>query len=136
MDTERSFPTLTPYIVVKGAEAAIDFYQKALGATVREVMKGEDGKIMNAQLDIGDSVLMLNDEFPDYGVFAPGPDAPNFVTIHISSKSIDADFQRALDAGATVTMPLENQFWGDRYGQFRCPFGHHWSMGQAVSELG
>ena len=135
METPRSFPTLTPYIVVKGAEAAIEFYQKALGATVREVMKTPDDKVMNAQLEIGDSVLMLNDEFPDYGSFGPSPDAPSAVTIHISSKNIDADFQRAVDAGAIVTMPLENMFWGDRYGQFKCPFGHSWSMGQPISEI-
>lgn len=127
------FPTLTPYIVVRDAAAAIAFYEKALGATTRDVAKSDDGqKIMNAQLVIGDSVLMLNDEFPDYDCYGPKPGENIPVTIHISSKNIDADWQRAVDAGVEVTMPLADMFWGDRYGQFRCPFGHKWSMGQRI----
>ncbi|MCW5936913.1 MAG: VOC family protein [Fimbriimonadaceae bacterium] len=130
----NQFPTLTPYLVVDDAMAAIDFYQKALGAQVVDVMKGEDGKVMNAQLKVGDSMLMLNDEYPDYGALGPKHYSGSSVTIHISSKAVDADFQRAVDAGATVTMPLEDQFWGDRYGQFIDPFGHKWSMGQNAEE--
>lgn len=129
---EGTFPTLTPYIVVKDAAAAIAFYEKALGAKVRDVSNGPDGKVMNAQLVIGDSVLMLNDEYPEYGSTAPAPGDRVFVTIHISSKSVDADWQRAVDAGVQVTMPLEDMFWGDRYGQFTCPFGYKWSMSQRV----
>ena len=133
--TEDDYPTLTPYIVVKGADAAIEFYQKAFGAEVIEVMRGEDGKVMNAQLKFGTSVLMLNDEYPEYGSFAPAKDVPLPFSIHIRSFAVDADFQKAIDAGATVAMPLENQFWGDRFGMLTDPFGHKWSLGQPVSEL-
>jgi uncharacterized glyoxalase superfamily protein PhnB len=131
---EDYFPTLTPYIVVRDAQAAIAFYEKALGARTRNVAKDENGKVMNAQLVIGDSVLMLNDEFPDWGSVGPQPGDRIPFTIHISSKDIDADWERAVDAGVEVTMELENQFWGDRYGQFTCPFGYRWSMGQKIGE--
>lgn len=132
---QREFPTLTPYIVVKDATTAIKFYEAAFGATAREVSHTPDGKVMNAQLVIGDSVLMINDEFPDYGVFGPKEGEKVPVTLHIRSHTIEADFARAVEAGATVTMPLENQFWGDRYGQVKDPFGHNWSMGQPIAEL-
>ncbi len=129
------FPTLTPYLVVSNAEKAIEFYVKALGAISREVMKSEDGKVMNAQLEIGTSVLMLNDEFPDWGVFGPKEGETVHMTIHIRSHNIQADWDRAIAAGATETTPLADQFWGDRYGQFSDPFGYKWSMGQPLSEL-
>jgi PhnB protein len=130
---EDYFPTLTPYLVVRDAQAAIAFYEKAFGAKTRNVSKSEGGdKVMNAQLVIGDSVLMLNDEFPDYGSVGPQPGDRIPFTIHINSKNVDADWQRAVDAGVEVTMPLELQFWGDKYGQFVCPFGYRWSMGQKM----
>jgi uncharacterized glyoxalase superfamily protein PhnB len=133
LQDHESFNTLTPYIIVKDAMAAIAFYEKALGAQLRgEAMKGPDGKVMNAQLVIGDSVLMLNDEFPDYGALAPRDGQSVFVTIHIRSEDIESDWKRAVDAGVTVTMPLEDQFWGDRYGQFTDPFGYSWSIGQKI----
>jgi PhnB protein len=130
--TETYFTTLTPYIVVRDAKAAMAFYEKALGAKTRNVANTPDGKVMNAQLVIGDSVLMLNDEFPDYGALGPQQGERMPVTIHINSKDIEADWQRAIDAGAEVTMPLADQFWGDRYGQFKDPFGYSWSMGQKI----
>jgi len=134
MSNEESFNTLTPSIVVSDGMGAIAFYEKALGAQLRgEAMKGEDGKVMNAQLVIGDSVLMLNDEFPNYGVFAPKDGQSVYVTIHIRSEDIDNDWRRAVNAGMTVKMPLEDQFWGDRYGQFTCPFGYNWSIGQKIA---
>jgi len=130
------FPTLTPYLVVDGAKAAIEFYQKALGAEVVDVSYVPNTEqVMNAQLRIGDSMLMLNDEFPDWGSVGPKKIGGSAVTIHISSKNIDADFQRAIDAGAEVTMPLADMFWGDRYGSFVDPFGHKWSMGQHMRDL-
>lgn len=129
---EGFFPTLTPYIVVRNADEAIEFYEKAFGAKTRSVARGEDGKVMNAQLVFGNSVLMLNDEFPDYDCPAPGANDRIFTTIHISCTDIDNQWQQAVDAGAEVVMPLENQFWGDRYGQLKCPFGYSWSMGQKV----
>ena len=133
---DEQFPSLTPYIIVRNAQQAIDFYAKALGAEARSVSKMPNGdKIMNAQLQIGDSVLMLNDEFPEWGALGPSADSNLPVTLHINSKDVDADFRRAVDAGMEVTMPLENMFWGDRYGQLKCPFGYKWSMGQKVADL-
>ncbi|MCE9558035.1 MAG: VOC family protein [Armatimonadetes bacterium] len=129
------FPTLTPYIVVRDGAAAIAFYEKAFGAVARDIAHTPDGKIMNAQLQVGDSVLMLNDEFPDYGVLAPQPGERVHTTLHISSQSVDEDFQRAIDAGAEVTMPLADMFWGDRYGALTDPFGYKWSMGQKMRDL-
>ena len=134
MMDESAFTTLTPYIVVRDAKAAIEFYKRAFGAVARSVMDTPDGKVMNAQLVIGDSVLMLNDEFPDFGAVGPQPGERMPVCIHISCKDIEAEWKRAVDAGAVVTMPLADQFWGDRYGQFTCPFGYHWSMGQKINK--
>ena len=131
----RVFRTVTPSLVVKSSEDAIEFYKNAFGAEVREVQKGEDGKVMNAQIVIGDSVVMMNDEFPEWGVLAPAKDVPLPFTLHFRSYSIDADFQRAVDAGAVVSMPLDNMFWGDRYGQVVDPFGYRWSIGQPIDEL-
>ncbi len=135
LSSQHVFPTLTPYIVVSNAQEAIAFYQEALGAVARNVALTPDGsKVMNAQLVIGDSVLMINDEFPDYGSFGPQPGDKIFVTIHIQSKDIDADWARAEKAGVQVTMPLADMFWGDRYGQFTCRYGYKWSMGQRIHE--
>lgn len=112
----------------------MEWYQKALGATVLDVSHVPDtDKIMNAQLMIGNSRLMLNDEFPDYGALGPKKTGSTSVTIHIESDDIDNDWQRIVDAGAEVTMPLDNMFWGMRYGQFKDPFGHSWSIGQQTS---
>lgn len=130
------FPTLTPYIVVANATEAIAWYEKALGAVARNVMHTPDHRVMNAQLVIGDSILMLNDEFPDYGSFAPKPGDKLTFTIHMTVKAdIDAMFQQAIEAGATVTMPLADMFWGDRYGSFTDPFGYSWSMGQKTRDM-
>ena len=129
------FPRLTPYIVVHNAKEAIDFYQRALGAEVVEVMEHE-GKVMNAQLKFGDSMLMLNDEYPEYGTVSAKTMGMNPVTIHVLSHDIDNEFQRAVDAGCEVTMPLADMFWGDRFGTLLDPFGYKWSFGQALSELG
>ena len=124
------FPRLTPYIVVHNATEAIEFYQKAFGAEVVEVMKTDDGqKVMNAQLRFGDSMLMLNDEFPDWGAVGAKTMGMNPVTIHISCEDVDQEFQQAVDAGCTVKMPLEDMFWGDRYGQLEDPYGYKWSLG-------
>ncbi|CAN5458359.1 VOC family protein [soil metagenome] len=130
------FNTLTPYLTVDGAQAAIDFYQKALGAEVVSVsqMPGSD-TILNAQLKIGDSMLMLNDEFPDFGALGPKKIGATAVTVHIYVDDVDAAWQRAMDAGVEVTMPLADQPWGDRYGSFKDPFGHSWSMASHKEEV-
>jgi PhnB protein len=126
------FRTVTPYLTVNGASAAIDWYKKALGAKElrRDAVPG--GMIMNAQIRIGDSIVMLSDNFPKPGS-PPDVLGTSPVTIHLYSKNVDKLWQQAVDAGAKVTMPIDNMFWGERYGQLTDPFGHKWSMSQQIS---
>ena len=124
----EGFHSLTPYLVVRDAAKAIEFYKKAFGAEVREVHNSPDGKVMNADLKIGDSVLLLADEFPGAQCRSPQSVGGTTTTIHIYVEDVDAWFNRAISAGATVLMPVMDMFWGDRYGQLKDPFGHHWSL--------
>jgi len=132
------FHAITPHLVLKGASEAIDFYKRAFGA--KEVSRlpfpGPDGtmKVGHAELQIGDSRLFLADEFPDYGSLGPaGGRSP--VTIHVYVTDADAAFAQAVEAGATVAMPLADMFWGDRYGKLVDPFGHHWSVAEHLEDL-
>jgi len=124
------FHTITPHLLVREAHRAIEFYKQAFGAEVLHVAPAPDGKrVLHASLKIGDSVLMLNDEFPEYGgACAPPATGGSPVTLHIYIENVDAAFVRAVSAGATVKMPLMDQFWGDRYGTLMDPFGHNWSL--------
>ncbi len=129
--------TITPCLVIKGAAEAIDFYKKAFGAEEisRMPMPGPDGqsRIGHAELRIGDSVLYLSDEFPEHGVTGPNGQSP--VALHLYVNDADAAFQRAVEAGATVTMPLADMFWGDRFGKLADPFGHQWSIATHLEDL-
>ena len=129
------FHTLTPHLVVRNAEQALEFYKNAFGAEVLHVAHMPDGKVMHASLRIGDSMLMLNDELPDYGTLSPLSTGDSAVTIHIYTENVDAAFNRALSAGAQVKMPLADQFWGDRYGVVADPFGHKWSLGAHIIDM-
>ncbi len=129
------FHTLTPHLTVRNAEQALEFYKNAFGADVLHVAHMPDGKVMHASLRIGDSMLMLNDEFPDYGTLSPLSTGGSAVTIHIYTENVDAAFNRALSAGAQVKMPLADQFWGDRYGVVADPFGHKWSLGAHIKDM-
>jgi PhnB protein len=123
------FHTLTPHLVVKGASQAIEFYKKAFGAEEIGRAPSPDGKsIMHAELKIGDSRLMLVDEFPEMDCRGPQSIGGTPVTIHMYVKDADAAFSRAVAAGAQVRMPLADMFWGDRYGVLTDPFGHAWSI--------
>ncbi len=122
------FHSLTPHLVVKGAAKAMDFYKKAFGAEELGRHAMPDGSIMHALMRIGDSMLMLNDEFPQMGAKGPATIGGTPVTLHIYVQDVDKSWQQAVAAGATVTMPLADQFWGDRYGIVNDPFGHHWSI--------
>jgi PhnB protein len=123
------FHTITPHLTVRDATHALEFYQKAFGAEVLHVAPAPGGKVMHAAIKIGDSILMLNDEFPEYGGDpAPSTKGGTGVAIHIYLENVDAAFQRAVSAGAAVKMPLMDQFWGDRYGIVMDPFGHKWSL--------
>jgi uncharacterized glyoxalase superfamily protein PhnB len=132
----EGFNTLTPHLVVKGASKAIDFYKKAFSAEEIRRMLGPDGKsIMHAELKIGNSRLMLVDEFPEMNARAPESIGGTPVTIHMFLKDADLVFKRAVDAGAQVRMPLADMFWGDRYGVLADPFGHLWSIATHIEDL-
>jgi PhnB protein len=129
------YHTLTPFLTVKDAARAIEFYKQAFGAEERGVMKGPDGKVMHAELKIGDSIIMLADEFPEFGVLSPQTSGGAGMGLHIYIDGVDAAFDRAVKAGAQVEMPLAEQFWGDRYGKLKDPFGHHWSIATHTKDL-
>jgi PhnB protein len=127
--------TVTPHLVCAGAAEAIEFYQKAFGATELSRVPGADGKLMHASVRIGDSVVMLNDEMPEWGSFGPKSLKGSAVTIHLYVENAEAVFEQAVAAGAKVTMPLDDMFWGDRYGKVEDPFGHQWSIGTHVRDV-
>jgi PhnB protein len=128
------YHTLTPYLVVRDAVRAIEFYKQAFGAQERGVMKGPDGKVMHAELTIGDSIIMLSDEMPEYGTHSPLSGGAG-MGLHIYVDGVDAAFDRAVKAGAQVEMPVADQFWGDRYGKLKDPFGHKWSIATHTKDL-
>ncbi len=121
------FNTLSAHVVVRGADQAIEFYKKAFGAEEITRIPGPGGKgIMHAELKIGDSMLMMCEEFPDMGAKSPAAIGGSPVTLHLYVQDVDQAFDRAVSAGATVKMPLTDMFWGDRYGKLTDPFGHEW----------
>ena len=124
----KGYHSITPHLVVQNANKAIDYYKQVLGAQEISRMAGPDGKIMHAELRIGDSVIMLNDEFPNMGCASPQSLKGSAVTIHLYTENVDQMFERAAKAGAEVLMPVMDMFWGDRYGRFKDPFGHFWSV--------
>ena len=131
----KDMHTITPHLVCDGAADAIAFYKKAFNAVEHARMQTPDGKIMHAMITIGDSHLMLVDEFPDYGSIGPNKLKGTPVTLHMYVQDVDQAFAQAVAAGATVKMPLENQFWGDRYGIVTDPFGHSWSLASHIKDV-
>lgn len=127
--------TVTPHLVCAGAAAAIKFYKKAFNAVELVRLPGPDGKIMHAQIQIGDSAVMLVDEFPKMGALGPKSLKGSPVTIHLFVEDVDAFAKRAVRAGAKMTMPIADMFWGDRYGQLEDPFGHRWSVATHVRDM-
>ncbi|HYL09902.1 MAG TPA: VOC family protein [Candidatus Acidoferrales bacterium] len=124
----EGYHTITPGLICRDAARAIDFYKKALGAVEIMRMPGPGGKIMHAELKIGDSVVFVNDEFADMGAVAPDSSANRYCSLYLYVEDADAVFNRALENGARVKMPLADQFWGDRYGRITDPFGHDWGI--------
>ncbi|MGD1079567.1 MAG: VOC family protein [Candidatus Sulfotelmatobacter sp.] len=131
----EGYHTLTPYLTVRDAARAIEFYKQAFGAQERGVMKAPDGKVMHAELKIGDSIIMLADEFPAYGALSPQTSGGAGMGVHIYVEGVDAAFDRAVKAGAEIEMPVMDQFWGDRYGKLKDPFGHKWSIATHTKDL-
>ncbi len=125
---------LIPHLVVKGAAKAIEFYTTALGAVELARMPPDDGRLMHATLKIGDATLFLCDDSPEYcGGMSRAPAGPSPVTLHLCVPNCDAAIAQAAGAGATVTMPAADMFWGDRYGQIVDPFGHAWSFSHSLT---
>ena len=120
--------SLTPHLTCAGAAEAIAFYTRAFGAVELSRLPGPDGKLMHAMLRIGDSTLMLVDENRQWGMLGPKSLNGSPVTIHLYVHDVDATVGQAVAAGAKVTMPVADMFWGDRYGQLEDPFGHRWSV--------
>jgi PhnB protein len=127
--------SLTPHLVCANAAAAIDFYTKAFKAVEEGRLPGPGGKLMHASLRIGDSHLFLVDEMPEWGALGPKALKGSPVTIHLYVENVDATVEQAVSAGAKVTMPVADMFWGDRYGQLEDPFGHKWSVATHTREV-
>ena len=127
---------VTAHLTVRDAAALIEFYKRAFGAVERRRAPGPDGKsIMHAEIQIGDSIVFLNDEFPEMGSLSPLGSQTTPVTLHLYVEDADKQFEQALSAGAVVVMPLADQFWGDRYGIVKDPSGHQWSIGSHMEDL-
>ena len=135
MKIPQGMHSVTPHLICAGAAKAIDFYVKAFGATESARLPGPDGRLMHAAVRIGDSTVMLVDEMPEWGALGPKSLKGSPVTLHIYVEDVDAFVERAVEAGARVTMPVEDAFWGDRYGKLEDPFGHHWSVATPVREV-
>jgi PhnB protein len=129
------YPRVTPYLSVDGAADAIDFYRDVLGATERGRMAGPDGKIGHAELTIGDSVIMLSDAFPEMGAPTPQALGGSAVTVMVYVEDVDDVFGRAIQRGAKQISPVQDQFYGDRSGQFEDPFGHRWNVATHVEDV-
>lgn len=129
------YPHVSAYLHVDGAAAAIDFYKKVFGATERTRMGQPDGRIGHAELQFGDSVVMLADVFPEMGISGPKSTGGSPVTISVYVEDVDAVVQKAVDAGAKLLREVQDEFYGDRSGQFEDPFGHRWSVATHVEDV-
>lgn len=132
----EGFHTVTPHLVIDGAKKALDFYKKAFGAVElsRHAVEGSD-KLMHGLMRIGDSLVMLADQFPDWGSLGPDRERNSPVILHLYVEDCDAAFRRATKAGAKTIMPCTDMFWGDRYAVVEDPFGHRWSIGTHVEDV-
>lgn len=131
----EGFGTVTPHLICAGAAAAIDFYRQALGAVEVGRMPMPDGRIAHAELRIGDSRIMLADDFPEYGSVGPQALKGTPVYLHLYVDDADALFEQAVAAGAKAVMPMADMFWGDRYGEVVDPFGHKWAIATHLRDV-
>jgi PhnB protein len=131
----EGYNSVNAYLAVEDAEKAIEFYSRAFGAKERGRMPGPGGKIAHAELEIGDSVVMLSDPMPQQSVKSPSQLGGTSASLMLYVEDVDEFVQQAVDAGATITMPVEDQFWGDRFGKVTDPFGHDWSIATHVEDV-
>ena len=131
----EGFHTVTPSLVVSNAKEAIEFYKKAFDAKEIYQMPAPDGKIMHAMIQIGDSFVMMSDEFPAMGAKSPTSIGGTAVTHHLYVEDADKTFNQAVEAGAKVTMPIMDAFWGDRFGTITDPYGHSWAIATHQKDL-
>ena len=131
----EGYRRVTPYLIVDGAAEAIDFYTSVFGATERMRRGGPEDKVGHAELEIGDSVIMLADEHPEMNARGPRSTGGTPVSLHVYVEDVDSLFERAVEAGAKSLRPVEDQFYGDRLGSFEDPFGHHWSVATHVEDV-
>lgn len=127
--------SVTPYLVCAGASGAIDFYKKAFGAVEEGRHLLPNGKLMHGMFRIGDSPIMLSDEWPEHGSLGPKALKGSPVVIHLYVQDVDAFVAHAVEAGCTLTMPVTEMFWGDRYGQLEDPYGHRWSVATHIRDV-
>jgi len=126
---------ITPHLICAGAANAIEFYKKAFGAVEEARLPGPNGRLMHAVIRIFGDAVMLVDEMPEWGALSPKSLKGSPVTLHLYVEDVDAAVKRAVGAGAKLTMPVADMFWGDRYGKIEDPFGHHWSIATHQREV-
>jgi PhnB protein len=131
----KELPAVTPHLICSGAAAAIEFYKRAFGAVETMRLPGKDGRLMHASIQIGQASIMLVDEMPEWGALSPKSLKGTPVTIHLYVEDVDTFVDRAVEAGATVKMPVSDMFWGDRYGVIIDPFGHNWSIATHLRDM-
>jgi PhnB protein len=131
----EGYPSLSPYLIVRDGAAAIDFYQKVFGATLRMKLDAPGGRVGHAELEIGNGLVMLADEHPEMGALAPTTIGGTPVGLHVYLEDVDAVAKKAVAAGATLKRPVENQFYGDRLGSIIDPFGHLWHISTHVEDV-
>jgi PhnB protein len=131
----EGFHTVTPYLFIKGAAEAIEFYKAVFGAAVPVRMPGPDGRIMHAELRIGDSIVMLSEENPQAGALSPKSIGGAGFTLNVYLNNVDAVVQKAVEKGAKLQRPVQDQFYGDRTGTVIDPFGHMWTIATHVEDV-
>lgn len=127
--------TVTPYLILSDTRKAVEFYKTAFGAEIRMVMPGPDGRVMHAEIKIGNSIIFLGDEYKEMDVLSPESRGGATSSLMLYVEDVDSAFNRAVEAGCSVKMPVSDQFWGDRFGAVTDPFGHRWSLSTHVEDV-
>lgn len=135
LSTPKGYNTITPYLIVDNATNALEFYKKVFGAKEKMRMEKPNGQIGHSEIQIGDSKIMLADEFPEMGARSPKIFGGTPVSIHFYTKNVDEVIKHAIDAGATLLMPVDNMFYGDRSGSVEDPFGHRWYISTHIEDV-